>query len=104
MCSEVEAGNFATLVYSALIRLGTRVLKIAETVWENNLIIVNGIRIIHVNFIIIAITYSEKKLEALFCNIDLDGYLNKTVQGYADVSGTIRSKLKRKRNINKEHR
>jgi hypothetical protein len=39
MCSEVEAGNFTTLVYSVLLKVGRSVLKMTETLWKNSLMI-----------------------------------------------------------------
>jgi hypothetical protein len=59
MCSEVVAGNFTTLVYSVLLNIGKSVLKM-ETLWKNSFIIAKDVQIIHVNFIVIAITFSEK--------------------------------------------
>jgi hypothetical protein len=38
------------------------VLKIMKTLWKNTLIIVKAVWIIYVNFIVIAITFSEKKI------------------------------------------
>jgi hypothetical protein len=60
MCSEVEAGNF-TLAYSVLLNVGKSVLKMTETLWENSLMTAKDVWIIHVNFIVIAITFTEKK-------------------------------------------
>jgi hypothetical protein len=41
------------------------VFKMTETFWKNSFIIAKDIQIIHVNFIVIAVTFSEKKLEML---------------------------------------
>jgi hypothetical protein len=60
MCFEAEARNF-TLVYSLLLNVGRSVLKVAENLWKNSLIMAKYILIIRVNFILIAITFSEKK-------------------------------------------
>jgi hypothetical protein len=68
MCSKVQARNFTTLVYSVLLNAGKTVLKKKETLWKNNLIIAKNVRIIPVNFTVIAIIFSEKKLKALFLN------------------------------------
>jgi hypothetical protein len=64
MCSEVEVGNFTTLVHVSL-NAGKSVLKMVQTVWKKSLTTAKEERIIHVNFVVIAITFSEKKLEAL---------------------------------------
>jgi hypothetical protein len=60
MCSEVEAGNVITLVYSVLLNVGESVLKMWETCGINSLTIAKKLRNIHVNFIAIAITFPEK--------------------------------------------
>jgi hypothetical protein len=65
MCPEVEAGNFTALVYSVLLNIGRSVLKMTETLWKNSLVIANDVLIIYVTFVVIAITFSDKKLEAL---------------------------------------
>jgi hypothetical protein len=65
MCTEIEAGNFTTLVYSILINVGKSVLKMMQTLWKNSLITVKDLHINHVSFIVIAITFSDKKLKAL---------------------------------------
>jgi hypothetical protein len=65
MCPEVEAGNFTPLVCRVLLNVDKNALKMTETSWENSLIIAKDVRIIHVNLIVIASTFSEKKLEAL---------------------------------------
>jgi hypothetical protein len=39
MCSETEARNFTTLVFSILLIVGKIVLKMMEILWENRLII-----------------------------------------------------------------
>jgi hypothetical protein len=64
MCFEDEAGNF-TLVYSVLLKVGKNVWKMTETLLKNSLLIAKGIWIIHVNSIVIAVTFSEKKIEGL---------------------------------------
>jgi hypothetical protein len=61
----VEAGNFKTLAYSVVLSVGKSVLKMAETLWENSLIIAKDVRTIHGNFIVIAIYFVRKKLEPL---------------------------------------
>jgi hypothetical protein len=66
MYSEVEAGYFTALVYSVLLNAGKSVFKITETLWEDSLIIVKDVRIIHVNLTVIAITVSEKILRHYF--------------------------------------
>jgi hypothetical protein len=43
MCTEVEAGNFKTLVYSALLNIGESALKVTETSWKNSLIIAKDV-------------------------------------------------------------
>jgi hypothetical protein len=65
ICCEAEAENFTTLVYSILLSIGKNVLKVTETLWKNSLIIAKDVGIINANHIVIAITFSEKKLEAL---------------------------------------
>jgi hypothetical protein len=65
VCSEVKAGNCTALVYSMLLNVGRSVLKMTETLWKNSLIIEKCVLIIHVNLIVIVITFLEKKLEAL---------------------------------------
>jgi hypothetical protein len=52
MCSEVEAGNFTTLVYSVLLNVGKFVLKTTETLWKNNLIIAKYVWVIHGNLLL----------------------------------------------------
>jgi hypothetical protein len=61
MCSKVEAGNSITLVYSVLLSVGKSVLKMAQNLWENSHIIAKNVRTIHVNFIVIEITFSGGK-------------------------------------------
>jgi hypothetical protein len=63
--SEVEAGNFTIMVYGVLLNVGKSALKMMKTLWENSLTIAKVVCMIHINFIFIAITSSEKKLEAL---------------------------------------
>jgi hypothetical protein len=65
MCSEIEAGIF-TLVYSVLLSVGKIVLEMTETLWKNSLIIAKYVSIIHVNVIVIGITFSEKNGGANF--------------------------------------
>jgi hypothetical protein len=65
ICSEVEARNFTTLVSSILLNINRNVLKMMGTSWENNLIIAEDTWIIHVNFIVIAVKFPEKKMKAL---------------------------------------
>jgi hypothetical protein len=43
MCCEVEAGNFATLVYSVFPNVGKSILEMAEVLWENSVIIANDL-------------------------------------------------------------
>jgi hypothetical protein len=62
MCSEVEAGNFTTLVYSVLINIGKHVLRMMDTVWKNSLIIAKYVQVIHVNVIVIVGKFSETKI------------------------------------------
>jgi hypothetical protein len=66
MYSEVEAGNFTTLVHSVLLNVGKSVLKMTETLWKNSLIIEKCVLIIRVNLIVIVIKFSEKKEALLF--------------------------------------
>jgi hypothetical protein len=61
MCSEVEAGNFVALVYSALLNVGKSALKMTENLWKNSLTVAKDIRIICVNVIVIAVTFSEEE-------------------------------------------
>jgi hypothetical protein len=61
MCPEVEAGNFTTVVQSVLVNVGKTVLKMAETLWKNSFIIAKDVWTKNVNFVVIAITFSEKK-------------------------------------------
>jgi hypothetical protein len=61
MGSEVEAGNFTTMVYSILLNAGKSELKM-ETLWKNSLIIAKDIHTTHVNFTVVPITLSEKKI------------------------------------------
>jgi hypothetical protein len=63
MCSELKAGNFTTLVYSILLKVGKSALKMKETLWRNSLILAKDVGIICVNFIATAVTFSQKKLE-----------------------------------------
>jgi hypothetical protein len=65
MCSEVEAGNFTTLVYTVLLNVAKSVLKMTETLLKNNLITAKVVRITQINFIVIAITFSEQKIAGL---------------------------------------
>jgi hypothetical protein len=57
----VEAGNSITLVYIVLLSVGKSVLKIAQNLWKNSHIIAKNIRTIHINFIVIEITFSGEK-------------------------------------------
>jgi hypothetical protein len=43
MCSEVEARNFTTLVYSILLNVGKSVMKMIKTLWKNSLIIAKDV-------------------------------------------------------------
>jgi hypothetical protein len=67
MFSEVKAGYFTTVVYSDLLNIGKSVLTMMDTLWENSLLIAKDVLIIHVNFIIIAVAFSEKKWRQYFC-------------------------------------
>jgi hypothetical protein len=69
ICSKVEAGHFMMLVYSVLLSVGKSVLKI--TLWKSRFIITKDVWIVHVNFIVIAITFFEKKFEAFlsYCHL-----------------------------------
>jgi hypothetical protein len=73
MCSEVKAGNFTTLVYCTLLNVHKKVLRMTETLWKNSLIIAKYARNIHIKFVVTAITFSEKKLEALlsYCPLQM---------------------------------
>jgi hypothetical protein len=86
MCSEDETGNFTTLVYSILLNNDKNVFKMMQTLWTNSLEITKYARIIHVNLTVIAVTFSQKKLEALlsyhplyFCNGTFYRKLNQQV-------------------------
>jgi hypothetical protein len=61
MCSEVEAHNFIALVHSFLLNNGKNVLKMKQILWKNWLTIAKNEWIIHVNFVVTAITFSEKE-------------------------------------------
>jgi hypothetical protein len=43
MCSEVEAGNFTTMLHTVILNVGKSVLKVTETLWENSLIILKDV-------------------------------------------------------------
>jgi hypothetical protein len=60
VCSEVEAGNFTTLLYSVLTSVDKSVLKMMETLWKNSLITAKDVWIIYLNFNVTANTFSEK--------------------------------------------
>jgi hypothetical protein len=57
MCSKDEAVYFSTSVYSVLPKVGKSVLKMTDTSSKNSLIIAKDVRVIHVNFIVIATTF-----------------------------------------------
>jgi hypothetical protein len=38
MCSKVEAGNLAPLVYDVLLNVGKSLLQMTKTLWKNSLI------------------------------------------------------------------
>jgi hypothetical protein len=59
MCFKIKAGYFPTLVF--LLNVGKSMLKMTKTLWKNSLIIAKDKRIIHVNFTVITITFSEEK-------------------------------------------
>jgi hypothetical protein len=61
MCSKVNAKNF-TMIYSILLNTGKSVLKIKKSLWKNSTTITKDVQTILANFIIIAITLSEKKI------------------------------------------
>jgi hypothetical protein len=61
MCSKVEGVDFVTMLYSMLLNAGKSELKMMKTLWKNSPIIAKDVWIIYVNFIVIAITFSEKK-------------------------------------------
>jgi hypothetical protein len=61
MRSEDKAGNFVTLVYSILLNTGKNMLEMAQTLWKNCLTTAKDVQIIHVNFIVTAIKFSEVK-------------------------------------------
>jgi hypothetical protein len=56
-----RGGDFITLVYGVLLNFGRSVLKMTETLWKNSLISVKDVWIICANFIVIAITFFERK-------------------------------------------
>jgi exosome complex RNA-binding protein Rrp42 (RNase PH superfamily) len=62
--SEVDAGNFTTLVYSALLNVDKSVLEM-EALWKSSLMIAEDVWIILVNLIIIGVTFSEEKMGPL---------------------------------------
>jgi hypothetical protein len=87
MCSEVQEVNFTTLVYSVLLKVGESVLKMVETSWKNSLIIAKYVWLIHINFIVIAVTFSEKILSRYFCttpNAFLSFLPRKPFSSYSD--------------------
>jgi hypothetical protein len=43
ICSEVETGNFTTLVYNVLLNVGNNMLKMTGTLWKNSVIIVKHV-------------------------------------------------------------
>jgi hypothetical protein len=45
-----------------LLNDGKHMLKVMKTLWKNSLITAKNVRNIHVNFIIIAVTFSEEKM------------------------------------------
>jgi hypothetical protein len=59
MCSKVKAVNF-TMVYNILLNAGKSVLKMKKTMWKNSLITAKDVQIIHANFTVTAITFSDK--------------------------------------------
>jgi hypothetical protein len=61
VCNAVKADNFTTLVHSDLLNVGKIVLEMTKALWKNSLIIAKDLRIIHVNFVVISITFYEKK-------------------------------------------
>jgi hypothetical protein len=61
VCFKVETGYFTAVVYSVLLSVGKSVLKVTDTLWKSSLIFAKDAWIIHVNFIVIAITFSEGK-------------------------------------------
>jgi ABC-type phosphate/phosphonate transport system permease subunit len=66
MCSEVGTGEFTALLYSVLLNVGKRALKLTETLWENGCVIAKYVWIVRVNFIVIALTFSENKWRRSF--------------------------------------
>jgi hypothetical protein len=66
VCSKVEARNFTTLVYSVLFNVSKSVLKMTETFWKNGLINAKDVWIIHINVVVIAIKFSQKKFRLYF--------------------------------------
>jgi hypothetical protein len=60
-CSKVEAGNFTTHAYNVLLNIGKSVLKMMKTLWKNSLTNAKDVGIIHVNFVVIAVTVFEEK-------------------------------------------
>jgi hypothetical protein len=60
-CSEVEEGNFTKLVLSFLLNVGKSVLKMTGTLWKNSLIDAKDVRMNHIKFTVIAITFSAKR-------------------------------------------
>jgi hypothetical protein len=59
---QSKDSDFTTLVvYSVLLNTGKSVVKMTETLWKNNLITAKDVRIINLNFIVTAVTFSEKK-------------------------------------------
>jgi hypothetical protein len=64
MCSDVEAGNFTTLLHSILLNVGNSVFKMTKSLWKKSLIIANGVWTIHVNLTLLQL-YFPKKIQAL---------------------------------------
>jgi hypothetical protein len=83
-CSKVEAGNFTTSIYSVLLSVGKIVLKMMETLWKNSHIVAKGVWVIHLNVIVIVVTFSEKKLEALLCTVPCS-FLSGNLKGLTKV-------------------
>jgi hypothetical protein len=66
LCSEVEAGNFATLLYSVLLNIGKSMLKMTKNLCKNILTILIDVRIAHANFILIALYFLRENWRHYF--------------------------------------
>jgi hypothetical protein len=61
-CSEDEAGNFTTLIYSVLLNVGKSWLVVKTTLWKNSPIIAKDVRIVHVNLLLLQFDFLMEKM------------------------------------------